>query len=84
MWREIFLIMAGFVSVFSAPIAISILLMQGVARWDADRIIAGRKRIKVREVNQLIDVLMWFRGHVRETDRERIRKLRHLKKQVAS
>jgi hypothetical protein len=58
--------------------------MQVVARWSADRIITGRKVIKVREVNQLIDVLMWFRGHVRETDRERIRKLRRLKREVVS
>jgi hypothetical protein len=84
MWREFLLMMAGFASVFSAPIAISILLMQVVARWGADRIITGRKGTNVREVNQLIDVLMWFRGRVRETDRERIRKLRRLKREVAN
>jgi len=83
MWREFFIVMAGFITAFSAPIAISILLMQVVARWSADRVIAGRKGMKVREVNQLIDVLMWFKSHVSEADRERIRKLRRLKRQVA-
>jgi hypothetical protein len=84
MWREFLVMMAGFITAFSAPIAISILLMQKVARWSADRIIAGRKGINVREVNQLIDVLMWFKSYVSEADRDRIRKLRRLKKQVAS
>jgi len=84
MWREFFIIMAGFITAFSAPIAIAIILMQQATRWSADRIIAGRKRINVHESNQLIDVLMWFRRQVPEEDRDRIRKLRHLKKQVAS
>jgi len=84
MWREFFIIIAGFITAFSAPIAISILLMQQAARWSADRIISGRKRINVHEANQLIDVLMWFRRQVTEEDRDRIRKLRRLKKQVAS
>jgi uncharacterized membrane protein len=84
MWQEFLVLLAGFIAAFSAPIAIAIILMQQAARWSADRIIAGRKRLNVHEVNQLIDVLMWFRRQVTEDDRDRIRKLRHLKKQVAS
>ena len=59
-----------------------IILTQQVARWSADRIISGRKKIKLREVNQLIDVLTWFKRQVTEDDRDRIRKLRHLKKEA--
>ena len=84
MWRESLIILAGFMMAFSAPVAIAIILMQQAARWSADRIITGRKGINVHEANQLIDVLMWFRRQVTEEDRDRIRKLRHLKKQVAS
>jgi uncharacterized membrane protein len=84
MWREFFVIMAGFITAFSAPIAIGIILTQQAARWSADRIIKGRKKINVREVNQLIDVMMWFRRQVTEEDRERIRKLRRLKRQAVS
>ncbi len=84
MWREFFIIMAGFITAFSAPIAIGIILIQQTARWSADRIIKGRKKINVREVNQLIDVMMWFRRQVTEEDRERIRKLRRLKREVVS
>jgi uncharacterized membrane protein len=82
MWQEFLVLLAGFIAAFSAPIAIGIILTQQAARWSADRLITGRKRINVREVNQLIDVLMWFRSQVTEEDRDRIRKLRHLKKQV--
>ena len=84
MWREFLIGLAGFMMAFSAPVAISILLMQVVARWDADRIITGRKGMNIHEVNQLIDVLTWFKAHVSEADRDRIQKLRRLKKQVAS
>jgi hypothetical protein len=53
-----------------------------VARWSADRIISGRKKINLHEVNQLIDVMTWFKRQVTEDDRDRIRKLRHLKKEA--
>jgi len=84
MWQEFLIGLAGFMMAFSAPVAIAIILTQQAARWDADRIISGRKRINVREANQLIDVLMWFRRQVTEEDRDRIRKLRRLKKKVVS
>lgn len=84
MWREFFIIMAGFITAFSAPIAIGIILIQQAARWSADRIIKGRKKPNVREMNQLIDVMMWFRRQVTEEDRERVRKLRRLKREVAT
>jgi uncharacterized membrane protein len=82
MWREFLISLVGFIMAFSAPIAIGIILTQQVARWSADRIIAGRRRMNVHEVNQLIDVLMWFKRQVTEDDRDRIRKLRHLKKEA--
>jgi len=82
MWQEFLVLLAGFIAAFSAPIAIAIILMQQAARWSADRIIRGRKQPNVREVNQLIDVLMWFRRQVTEDDRDRIRKLRRLRKQA--
>lgn len=76
------IMLAGFIMAFSAPIAIGIILTQQVARWSADRIISGRKKINLHEVNQLIDVMTWFKRQVTEDDRDRIRKLRHLKKEA--
>ena len=84
MWREFLIMLAGFIMAFSAPIAIAIILTQQVARWNADRIIAGRRIPNIHEVNQLIDVMMWFKRQVTEDDRDRIRKLRRLKKEVVS
>ena len=84
MWSEVLVLLTGFIASFSAPIAIAIILMQQAARWNADRIIKGRKQPNVHEVNQLIDVMLWFRRQVTEDDRDRIRKLRRLKKQVAN
>jgi hypothetical protein len=84
MWREFLIMLAGFIMAFSAPIAIAIILTQQVARWNADRIIAGRRMPNIHEVNQLIDVMMWFKRQVTEDDRERIRKLRRLKKEVVT
>jgi hypothetical protein len=84
MWRESLLTLVGFMMAISAPIAIGIILIQQAARWSADKVIKGRKKINVREVNQLIDVMMWFRRQVTEDDRERIRKLRRLKREVAA
>lgn len=84
MWREFLIMLAGFIMAFSAPIAIAIILTQQVARWNADRIIAGRRIPNIHEVNQLIDVMMWFKRQVTEDDRERIRKLRRLKKEVVT
>lgn len=84
MWSEFLATLFGLMVAFSAPVAIAILIIQRVARWDADRVIAGRKGMNVHEVNQLIDVLMWFKSHVKEADRDRVRKLRHLKRRVAS
>jgi len=84
MWSEVLVLLTGFIAAFSAPIAIAIILMQQAARWNADRIIKGRKQPNLHEVNQLIDVMLWFRRQVTEDDRDRIRKLRRLKKEVVS
>jgi len=83
MWGEFLLTLFGLMTAAAAPMAVAILAVQRFARWDADRVISGRKQANVRELDQLIDVLMWFKAHLKEADRDRIKRLRYLKRQIS-